>query len=270
MLNLNDINHHPRDDRISFQDEGHIYTLEGISGNPVSTTQTIGKFYKHFDADKVLDMMFKNNKDPDAVYKGNNEKYRGKTRSQIKTEWKDTGEDASGKGTFMHKDIENYINGDEVVDPNSQEFQKFLKFYNDYFRKNPGHKPYRTEWLVWDDTPGCKDVLAGSIDFVVEDENGNLILIDWKRSKEIKKSSSYENKFGDIITPKMYKPFENLDDCNYYHYSLQLNFYRHILEILYGKKVVGMMLVVLHPNREVSPEEPVDIIDLNPIWHTLR
>ena len=69
-----------------------------------------------------------------------------------------------------------------------------------------------------------------------------------------------------LLKTKMYTPFENLDDCNYNH----LNFHRHILETLYGKKVVGIMLVVLHPNGEVSPEYPVDIIDLNPIWNTLK
>ena len=41
----------------------------------------------------------------------------------------------------------------------------------------------------------------------------------------------------------------HLPDSNYWHYSLQLNTYKYMLEKNYGLKVNGMYLVCLHPNN---------------------
>ena len=46
----------------------------------------------------------------------------------------------------------------------------------------------------------------------------------------------------------MYSPLDHLPDTNYWHYSLQLNIYRRILQELYGVVVSELALVVLHPN----------------------
>jgi hypothetical protein len=40
-----------------------------------------------------------------------------------------------------------------------------------------------------------------------------------------------------------------LADTNFWHYALQLNTYKTIIEEKYGKKVVGLCLVCLHPNN---------------------
>jgi hypothetical protein len=40
-----------------------------------------------------------------------------------------------------------------------------------------------------------------------------------------------------------------LPDTNFWHYALQLNTYKTIIEEKYGKKVVGLCLVCLHPNN---------------------
>ena len=47
----------------------------------------------------------------------------------------------------------------------------------------------------------------------------------------------------------MKAPLDNLPDTNYWHYSLQLNIYRRILEELYDVVVSELALVVLHPNN---------------------
>ena len=43
-----------------------------------------------------------------------------------------------------------------------------------------GLTAYRTEWMIL----GKDEWLAGSIDFVAQGQHGELILIDWKRSKD--------------------------------------------------------------------------------------
>ena len=59
--------------------------------------------------------------------------------------------------------------------------------------------------------------------------------------KEIKKDNRWENAKTECI-----KHFPN---SNFWHYSLQLNTYKAILEKNYGKKIGKMCLVCLHPNN---------------------
>jgi ATP-dependent exoDNAse (exonuclease V) beta subunit len=99
-----------------------------------------------------------------------------------------------------------------------------------------GFVPYRTEWLVFKESIK----LAGSIDMLYKKPDGTYTIYDWKRAKEIKFTNTFQN---------MSPPLENLPDTNYWHYSLQLNIYRKILEELYGIVISEMALVVLHPNN---------------------
>jgi ATP-dependent exoDNAse (exonuclease V) beta subunit len=106
-----------------------------------------------------------------------------------------------------------------------------------FLAAHPLLKPYRCEWMIFDE-----DVkIAGSIDFVAENEDGTLTIYDWKRCKEIKKS----NRFGGSALTEC---ISHLPDTNYWHYALQLNTYKTILERKYGKKIKKMYLVGLHPN----------------------
>ena len=93
----------------------------------------------------------------------------------------------------------------------------------------PELKPYRTEGCVYYE----ELKLSGSIDMIFENPDGTLQIYDWKRCKEI----SYDSSFGKFAkTPCI----SHLPDTNFWHYSLQLNVYRAILELKYGKKVTGL------------------------------
>lgn len=242
------LNCHPRDLNITFREEDHVYTIihNGEKIKPISVTTLIHKYFPEFNADIVIDKMMRSAKWPQS-------KYFGKTKDQIKKEWEDNGSDAAQLGTLMHADIEFFLNREPPKMPDSKEFNFFISFWNDFTAKYPTFHPYRTEWLVYDETEG----IAGSIDCVLSDGNDNLMILDWKRSKEIKLTNNWENGIA---------PFDEFQHCNYFHYSLQLNFYRHILETKYNKKVVYMMLVILHPNQENYLCYPVNFIDLNQRW----
>ena len=299
---LSKINAHPRDANISFEEEGHLYTIKGMEGHPISVTTVIHKLFNEFNAEKIIDNMMK----------GKNwktSKYHGMTRDEIKKQWKDNGESASKLGTAMHKAIEDYINDEanpkiddfsmclaglslkvpsleEIekvpeeteckiptieeqspkwilprvpdVATQTREFTFFLKFWKELKDGTPGIRAYRTEWLVYD----MAKRLAGSIDLTLTLENGDIIICDWKRSKEIKKTNLYQ---------KGLKIFSHLEDCNYNHYSLQLNIYRHILETHYGKRVIGLFLVVLHPNNEdyIFIQVPFLQKEIEDLWNVL-
>lgn len=228
-------NAHPRDARIAFREEDHTYAIDGDRTHWTSCTTFIGSFYEHFDPDAVIAKMM-------SGRNWTKSKYFGKTADEIKAGWNANGAEASEAGTRMHLDIEHYNNAEPVgnlagddYEPNpSKEWDYFLA-YEKHHRKVHGLEPYRTEWLVFKE-----DIkLAGSIDMVYKKPDGTLAIYDWKRAK----SMEYENKYQ-----KMYPPLNHLPDTNYWHYSLQLNIYRRILQELYGMVVSELALVVLHPN----------------------
>jgi ATP-dependent exoDNAse (exonuclease V) beta subunit len=130
------------------------------------------------------------------------------------------------------------------VQNDSVEYQWFLRFVNDF----PELKPYRTEWMIYYE----ELKLSGSIDMIFENPDGTIQIYDWKRCKEI----AYESDYGKFaLTPCI----SHLPDTNFWHYSLQLNTYKTILEEKYGKKVTGLYLVCLHPNNQYKTYDRIEV-----------
>lgn len=231
-------NFHPRDADISFEEGPHIYTVLGDRGGYTSVTTFNHSHFSHFDANKIADgIINKKQWSDDPTYK-----YYKMTKKEIIAMWNKNGAAASGSGTKMHNDIEHYYNGMEVEN-DSPEFQYFRNFVRDH----PELKPYRTEWMVYNEDLK----LSGSIDMVYENPDGTLQIYDWKRCKEI----AHEDPYGKFAHTTC---ISHLPDTNFWHYSLQLNTYKTILEHKYGKKITNLALVCLHPdnfnkNYEVIP-----------------
>ena len=235
---LKEKNPHPRDDRILFDEPTHTYTIDGDS-NYMSVTTFNHKLFEEFDANKIIANMRKSRN-------WENNKYYGKTDEEIKALWEANRDNAAQAGTKMHYDIECYYN--ECPNENdSIEYQYFLNFKDTF----PELKAYRTEWTVFHE----ELKLAGSIDMVFENEEGDLLIYDWKRSKEIVKTSTW-NKFSNNDT------ISHIPDTNYWHYCLQLNTYKAILEAKYDKKVVGLYLVCLHPDNKNKNFQRIKVADL--------
>jgi ATP-dependent exoDNAse (exonuclease V) beta subunit len=239
---LQNKNPHPRDDNITFDEGPHIYTIRSMDMNTqqyiydsgfTSVTTWNHSHFPHFNADKIIDKMM-NSKN------WTSSKYYGKTREEIKEGWEINRNSAANAGTKMHYDIECYYNN-IIPDNDSIEYQYFKNFEKE--RTKPGGfgekwKPYRTEWMIYDE----ELKLSGSVDMLYEDENGVLKIFDWKRSKEIKKTNHWESATTECI--------DHLPNSNYWHYSLQLNTYKAIIERKYNKKVDMLYLVCLHPDNE--------------------
>ena len=224
---LANINKHPRDSHVSFDEGPHVYTVDG-DDSFMSVTTWNHSHFGHFDADKIITNMMNSEKWPKS-------KYYGMTREEIKAGWDKNRDEAATAGTKMHYDIECYYNNMDISN-DSTEFKWFLEF-DDWVKRETNMLPYRTEMIVWD-----KELkLCGSIDMLYENECGELELYDWKRCKEIKKSN-----WNNYATTEC---IEHLPDSNFWHYALQLNTYKFMLEKNYGKRVNGMYLVCLHPNN---------------------
>jgi len=221
---LENLNKHERDTHITFDEGPHIYTIDGES-DFTSVTKWNHSHFPDFNADKIIEKMKKS-------YRWKDNKYFGMEVNEIKTLWRKNGKEASEAGTKLHCDIENFYNN-QPVENDSIEYQYFMKFYNDH----KDFKPYRTEWMIYD-----KELkMAGSIDMTFENEDGSIDIYDWKRSKDIKKTNSWECATTECIN--------FMPNSNFWHYSLQLNTYKSILEKNYGKKIRHMYLVRLHPNN---------------------
>jgi ATP-dependent exoDNAse (exonuclease V) beta subunit len=255
-------NRHPRDSNIKFFEEGHKYCiLTDPDVKYTSVTTWNHSHFQEFDADTVIQNMMKGK----AWKEGH--KYWGLTPDQIKAQWNSNKDSVAGAGTNLHYEIECFHNNDthnfeytnkDLIDLyntsnlNDQdkpiEWQYFINFIKDH----PHLKPYRTEWIVYNE-----DIkIAGSIDMVYENQDGTLSIYDWKRAKNITRINNF-NRFA--IRPLIC----HLPDSNFWHYALQLNTYKYILESKYGKKIKDLYLVRLHPDAEEKNYELIGLPDLS-------
>jgi hypothetical protein len=184
--------------------------------------------------------------------------YYGMTADAIKTAWDTNRDAAAAAGTAMHYNIECHYNGLPIPpdDTEAPEFRYFLQFYADHAARL---RPYRTEWTVFDEAVR----ISGSIDMVFENldpatgsPDGTLSIYDWKRCKEIKKVPFGAKDYS--RTPLI----AHIPDTNYWHYCLQLNTYKAILERNYGKRVTDLFLVCLHPDNKNGSYQCIRVVDL--------
>lgn len=222
-------NHHKNDDQIVFEEDSHTYTiLCDPHTKYTSVTTYIHEQFEKFDADLIIGKMIS------SPYWEKN-KYYGKTPYEIKKLWDIQRNEAADAGTKMHYDIECYYNN-VPVENNSIEF----KYFKDFLQNNSHMTAYRTEWTIYD----IELKLAGSVDMVFyNEEDKSYYIYDWKRCKEIKKTNGF-NKFS--INPVL----SDIPDTNYWHYTLQLNIYKGLLEKNYDINIAGCALVCLHPENK--------------------
>lgn len=259
---LSNRNRHPRDKHIQFFEEEHKYIID-LEPNVkyTSVTTWIHEHFEKFDADKVIQKIMSGTSWKEG------HKYWGKTADEIKGQWNSNKDNVSSAGTDLHFEIEcfnndkrftfDYTNKELIEiylsDKNQElsnkplEWQYFINFVKD----NPHLKPYRTEWTVFNED----SKISGSIDMVYENSDGTLSIYDWKRAKNITRINTF-NKFA--LPPSIC----HLPDSNFWHYALQLNTYKYILESKYDKIIKDLYLVRLHPDAEEKNYELIQLPDL--------
>ena len=232
-------NAHERDIRIQLEPTHHRYYVDGGTGY-LSVTSWNKRHFAPFDSRAVIARMRAGKNWAESEYYGLGD-------AEIQRIWRERGRLASEKGTALHDQIENYFNGWKIGDiPDSQEY----RYFKDFWQANKGFLvPYRTEWLVFDESIR----VAGAIDMVFKDRDGHFHIYDWKRTKPISRTTPY----GCFATPEYLK---HIPDTNFWHYALQLNVYKAILEKNYGITIRSMHLVRLHP--DAASYEDIDVPEL--------
>lgn len=256
-------NSHSRDSDIKFFEEGHKYVI--LSEPDVKYTSVTTWNHSHFpkfEADSIIDNMMKSKSWKEG------HKYWGLTPEQIKSQWNNNRDSVAGAGTDLHYEIECFNNNQRLssgytnkelyemyhIDNNLTHESKAIewRYFINFVRDNPDLKPFRTEWTVYHD-----DVkISGSIDMIYENPDGTLSIYDWKRAKLITRINNF-NKFA--LPPQIC----HLPDSNFWHYALQLNTYKAIIEQKYGKVVKSLFLVRLHPDAEEKNYELIELPDLS-------
>jgi ATP-dependent exoDNAse (exonuclease V) beta subunit len=232
----------PRDNHISFVESNHTYLVHQKVYPSVTTL--IHHHFPKFDADQVIEKMRRSKT-------WSSSQYFGMTNNEIKACWEKNRDSSSSCGSDLHQKIENFYN--EMIQNHLDDKRDYLysKYHDEEMKRfidfDLTYKlvPLRTEWRVYSEDYH----IAGSIDMIFKGDQPNTIKVfDWKRSKEIKMNNRFE---------KGFYPLQDLDHCNYQHYSIQLNTYKFILERHYDVKVDEMALIVLHPNNPSFVKIPV-------------
>ena len=231
MATFRDAGRYEQDAYIDFESYEHIYIYNGRQRLlPVSSL--VGYFFESFNALAAAERKCQNYSIP---------------VEESLDQWDRIGTMASEVGTFMHAQTESYFrdgtfetiypfcyNGETEAISLEKEKQYFLQFVSDY-----AIRPYRQEWPVYDLALN----VAGTIDLICQEDDGSFTIYDWKRSSKV------VNALGQPITEgfngKMSVNGINLPDTSFYHYCLQQNLYRYMLEQHYGIRVRAMNLVVL-------------------------
>ena len=243
---LEEANPLPSDERIRFEEEGHKYFVDGTRVLR-SVTSIVKEYHDEFIAEQCVDTMINGRNWQTKRTQYMNPDGSVMTREQIMAKWAKSGRIASARGTLMHFHIEMLLNGAILEEPLSAEITQFKEYEQEIILAQ-GYAPFRTELCVFH-----KELqVAGQADAVFRHVDGTYAIFDWKRSKEIKRRHPIGRTMG--------APLDCFPDTNYYHYCLQLNIYKYILESEYGLRIRALHLGVFHPDRCTYEDIPL------PVW----
>ena len=192
-----------------------------------SVTTFIDQFFEGFDSEKIATNLVETHP-----------RYADRTVESLIAEWAATGE----HGTQVHDEIDNWIkNGIEPIETKAINGKKWLQNY-----KLKSDIDVFSEVIVY----STELNIAGTVDILALDKSTGLYeLIDWKTSKRIN-TSSYGNKTGTSSVT------QDVPDCNFYHYALQLSLYRYLLEEFYGINLNNQLIAHLQDDGARSLVAP--------------
>ena len=237
-----------RNGNVCFNDSAHCYfDVNDESKKYISVTTLIGRYEQEFDREfwssyKVLEKLLpkdvwqlekksllaskKFNKEILDTYNISENDFN-KAQQDILDEWDKKNREACERGTKIHADLENsfYAGGKNV---NLQKFGIGGKFEcrKDYSDLDLEYGVY-PEYLIYRESDDGILKLAGQIDCIVKSDN-DIILIDHKTNAKIDLKSGYNTQTKS--TAKMKYPLNNLDDANFWHYTMQLSTYAWMLQ----------------------------------------
>ena len=247
------------DDNVLYNDELHKYWTKDENMNCISVTTLIHKFTT-FDEEfwscyKTLERLISEDKFKEIkpqlldkkIFK---EEYYlkfnilkenfDKEKEILLKEWNDKRETSCIRGSEIHKKHEL-----EHLAGNTKELQS-LKLGGAFTTINDnkiklGEKGVYPELLISRISNDGKLRVAGQADLIIIDNN-DLYVLDYKTNAKIDKKSFYDKKLKKSATMKY--PLNNIQDTNFWHYSLQLSTYAWMLEKKYPNLNVKLLMLI--------------------------
>lgn len=198
---------------LEFDAENHAYSYDGIP--LMSVTQFISTFFETFDGPAIAAKVVNKPGSP----------YFGRDPEEVVAEWEAKGEEGRRLGTLLHQNIQDFLEQGVTGEDCSEEFDHFLKFF-DTKQWTPifiEEKVFNLEYRI-----------AGTIDAVFEDEQGQIVICDWKRAAKMR----FDNPWR-----RAAPPIQHLDDCDFIKYTLQLSLYRFLLRDRFPEREIQLQLV---------------------------
>lgn len=227
--------------KFKFHEDGHYYTYLDSKGQEkkigISTTQFISQYENPFDENKISKFVANNT---------------GMSQEEVLTKWSFDKEVACSYGSLSHLYLENKWNNDsffydknffikkfgyDAITPKFEEMKPALDAFYEKFKE-------RLYLIGVEVVIASVDYnIAGSIDLLAYSKKlDSIVIIDNKTNKEIKKKGYKGN--------VMLSPLNNLQDSNFWHYSLQTAIYKKILEYETGIKVSEKKFLIWFDSSE--------------------
>ena len=164
-----------------------------------------------------------------------------KYQQKILDDWDEENRRSCERGTKIHQDLENSF----YKSPTNISLQKYgiggkFECKKDNSELNLEYGVY-PEYLIYRESGDGILRIAGQIDLLVKSGN-DIVLCDYKTNKKIEQKSFYNSKTKS--SAKMKYPLNNLDDVNFYHYTLQLSTYAWMLQKINPDFVIKDLILI--------------------------
>jgi hypothetical protein len=245
---------------VAYNDELHSYWNVNDNASYISVTTLIHRFTQPFDKEfwsayKALEQLIPkdswvtekrsllNTKKFDKsildVYDISENTFN-EVQQNILDEWDEENRKSCERGTKIHSEIENSF----YNHPNDITLQKFgiggkFQCKKDYNELDLEYGVY-PEYLIYRDSDDGILRIAGQIDLIIKSGN-EIVLCDHKTNKKIDLKGGFNT--STKSTAKMKYPLNNLDDCNFNHYQLQLSTYAWMLQKLNPNFVIKDLIL---------------------------
>ena len=263
-------------DSVVYSDEQHVYLDKEDCQKYISVTSLIHLYSNEFDANfwsayKALEaileevdwlsikptLLAKKKFNPEILKRMNiDEEVFNLKQKEILAEYDRKREESCIRGTAIHSQFEESFYGKSKFDFKRFGFDEVsdcdFTCKKDYYKLDLPRGVY-PEFLI-----SCKSDdgllrLSGQIDFLCIDGT-DVYICDWKTNREIKKSGYFDKMKKQKQTLKY--PLNDLDDCNFNIYQLQLSTYAYMLQILRPELNIKKLMIyhIDHDGNETMHE----------------
>ncbi|BBM88858.1 hypothetical protein COTS27_00545 [Spirochaetota bacterium] len=222
--------------KIDFDPEHHKYVIKATSKSCISVSAFIDAFIPTFKDKEVAERV----SDRDGV-----------PTDEILEDWRIRRDYSVVRGTEFHLYVKTFLTTGRkkpLQTPINNTVNGFHRFWNKNLHR---YQCVATEFILYDETLR----LAGTIDSLFYHPKTNkYIIFDWKTNRHIRMKNNYHEK---LLTP-----FDDLDACEYYKYSIQMTLYRDLLKRTLGLDVDKAFII--HFDHNYGHYKVIKTVDLAP------